>query len=345
MKRVYGMMKYLLMLLLVAVGVTSCDVHEFPDTPERVPFTLLLDCKTELPIYQEIYSTKQTANAKAEHDRRYIINVYRSEDSKDFSRQADTTLVVTGRIDEETVSIPLNLPQGFYKFLVWCDHVDKGTVADKYYNTTNFAEITYADRASYEGSNDYKDAFRGSEQTIIHYDQYDDGNIISQVVTMELDRPLAKFKFIATDLEEFVQRERTRLAAKGEKDTMSINPDDYRVVAYYNGFMPCSFNMFTNKPNDSWNGMAFDGKMRSLANGEMELCFDYVMVNGTESKVNVVVEVYYKDGELLSRTRAVDVPLVRSKLTIVRGLFLTSMATGNVGIVTDYDGDINIEIV
>lgn len=58
----------------------------------------------------------------------------------------------------------------------------------------------------------------------------------------------------------------------------------------------------------------------------------------------MAVEVYDKDGELLSSTNTVEVPLVRSKLTIVRGNFLTSKATGSVGINPDYNGDFNIEI-
>ncbi len=176
----------------------------------------------------------------------------------------------------------------------------------------------------------------------MYYDPYGDGY---QVTTVSLERPLAKCQFIATDLEEFIKREELRLSSKGEdEEPRSVNPADYRVVFYYTGFMPCTFNAFTNNPIDSWTNVSFDGNMIPLENHESELGFDYVLVNGAETKVNVVAEVYYKTGELLSRTKTVEVPLVRSKLTVVRGPFLTSMATGGVDIDTDYDGDINIFI-
>lgn len=335
----------MLALLPFAFSMASCDVHEFPDIPEKVPFTLHLNCKTQLPIHEEINYTTRSANAKAEHDMRYIVNVYRSDDGENFTRQADTTIVYTKHIDEEqNHSIQLNLKQGFYNFIVWGDHVDKGTSGDKYYNTSNFAEITYPDRENYEGNNDFQDAFRGTVQAAVLYDQYSDGEIVEQEASIQLERPLAKFKFISTDLEEFVGQVMENAALKGKAASRTINPGDYRVVFRYTGFMPCSFNMFTNKPNDSWTGVSFDSRMIPLDENEIELGFDYVFVNGTESKTNVAVEVYDKDGELLSSTNTVEVPLVRSKLTIVRGNFLTSKATGSVGINSDYNGDFNIEI-
>ncbi len=335
----------MLAFLPLAFGITSCDVHEFPEIPERVPFTLHLNCKSQLPIHKEINYTTRSDNRTAEHDMRYIINIYRSDDGESFTRQADTTIVYTRHlVEEQNHSIQLNLKQGFYNFIVWSDHVDKGTIGDKYYNTSNFAEITYSDREKYEGCNDFQDAFRGSVQTAVVYDKCSDGGIVQQEAIVQLERPLAKFKFISTDLEELVGQMLESAASKGKTVSRTINPEDYRIVFRYTGFMPCSFNMFTNKPNDSWTGVSFNGRMTPLDENEMELGFDYVFVNGTEAKTNVAVEVYDKDGELLSSTNAVEVPLVRSKLTIVRGNFLTSKATGSVGISSDYNGDFNIEI-
>ncbi len=340
-----NMIMHLLIFLCLAYGLASCDVHEFPNIPERVPFTLHLNCKTQLPIHEEINYTTRSADATAEHDMRYIINVYKSEDGENFTRQADTTIVYTRHLDEEQGhSIQLNLSQGFYNFIVWSDHVDKGTNGDKYYNTSNPAEITYPDPENYEGNNNFQDAFHGTVQATVLYDQYSDGGVVKQEAVIQLERPLARFKFISTDLKEFIGQVLESAASKGKTTSLTINPDDYRVVFRYTGFMPCSFNMFTNKPNDSWTGVSFEGNMIPLDENEIELGFDYVFVNGTESKTNVAVEVYDKDGELLSCTNTVEVPLVRSKLTIVRGNFLTSKATGSVGINSDYNGDFNIEI-
>ena len=276
---------------------------------------------------------------------RFIVNIYRSDNDRDFSREADSTIIFTKSIDDiGDLGLKLNLKQGLYKFIVWSDYVDNGSNSDKYYNTSDFAKITYSDRENYCGCNDFHEAFRGVLQTAVLYEQYSDGDIVEQEATVHLERPLAKFKFISTDLEEFVGQVQERAALKGNTASRTINPDDYRVVFRYTGFKPCSFNMFTNKPNDSWFGVSYESKMTPLDENEIELGFDYVFVNGTESKTNVAVEVYNKDEELLSSTNTVEVPLVRSKLTIVRGNILTSKATGSVGIKPEYNGDFNIEI-
>ncbi len=348
MKRGY-ILTYMLILLSCALCAMSCDVHEFPEAPElqeKVSFTLHLDCETQLPIHQEINNNMaRSSKSSTEHDLRYIINIYRSDDGVNFTRQSDSTIVYTRDIDDgHRHSIQLNLEKGFYNFIVWSDHVDNGTDCDKYYNTANFAEISYSNRENYNGCNDFQDAFRGSVQAAVPSDLYSDDAINTQHVNVLLERPLAKFKFIATDLEQFIGQELENAASNGNADSRSINPDDYKVVFRYTGYMPCSFNMFTNKPNDSWTGVSFDGRMRPLDENEIELGFDYVFVNGTESKVGVTVELYNKDGVMLSSSNPVEVPLVRSKLTIVRGNFLTSKATGSVGISPGYSGDFDIEI-
>ena len=132
--------------------------------------------------------------------------------------------------------------------------------------------------------------------------------------------------------------------ADPKADIKNINTNDFRVVFRYQGFMPCSFNMFTNKPADSWTGVAFDSTMQRLSDTEVELGFDYVFVNGGESTVPVSVEVYDTDGTLLSSTLPIDVPVVRNKLTVVRGNFLSSKASGGVSIRTELDGEYNLEI-
>ncbi len=335
----------MLLLLSCCFAITGCDVHEFPDPPERVPFVLHLSFKTNLPIHEEISYTRHPENSAEKHDMRYIINAYRSANGEDFSRRADTTIVYTRHVDEEKDhSIWLNLPQGFYKFIAWSDYVEKGTTTDKYYNTSNFAEIVYSDLENYVGCNDFKDVFRGETIAAIPYDQYSDGNVITQEATIPCERPLAKFKFISTDLNEFMDQVLANAASKGKTTSRTINPDDYRVVFKYEGFMPHSFHMFDNKPNDALPGIFFEGDMVPIDDSEIQLGFDYVFVNGRETNTKVSVEVYDKDGVLLSKSGAVTVPLVRSKLTIVRGEFLTSKATGSMGIDPDYSGDFDIYV-
>ena len=190
-------------------------------------------------------------------------------------------------------------------------------------------------------------------------------------------RPLGKYKFISTDLEKFISRVAKKMQLAGKLSSSlndeeafnevmnNINLNKFRVVLRYGFYMPFYFNMFTDKPGDSWNGadwvadknltsghLIYESRMTKELNpdtgkAEMLLGFDYLIVNGTEGLVNnVTVEVYdMDDGELMSRSKPIDVRYVRSKLTVIRGEFLTSKASGGVSINPGYDGpDFNVPV-
>lgn len=109
--------------------------------------------------------------------------------------------------------------------------------------------------------------------------------------------------------------------------------------------MARSFNMFTNRPADSWAGVSYESDLKVIDSDHAEVGFDYVFVNSHDTSVNVSVEIYDRsDGTVLARIRPVDVPLSRSRHTYVTGPFLTTTAGGAVGIDPSYDGDFNIWI-
>ena len=309
------------------------------------------------------------------YDIRYTVNAYRI-DGNEGNRTADTTIVVNNSdLQNLNHTLRLNLRPGTYRFLVWADYVVHDTRTDLYYNTANFEEIILADRQNHYGSTDRRDAFRG-EQTA---EVYDNPELTSNAtrtpavnrVVVKMERPMAKFRFVSEDMVKFLSyvlqqralRQLQQQAAKGTQavspestdpksdtkadpkaDPKAIDPRDFRVVFRYRGFMPCSFNMFTNKPADSWTGVWFESTMQPISDNEVELGFDYVFVNGGESTVPVSVEVYDNDGTLLSSTPSIDVPVVRNKVTVVRGNFLSSKASGGVSIKTDFDGEYNLEV-
>ena len=343
--------KGVLLTILLSLTVASCAVHEWPEElpPEIVPFMLHLNFDTAMPIYEEI----DYSNTRGEEEKlkRYIIGVYPYDKAGNPTRVADTVIVFTKPSEDEyNHSLLLNIPEGRYNFLVWTDFVESRNRNDLYYSTNDFTEIILSDRHLHVGNTDYRDAFRGEKSALVMADKPYYESISREVeteVTIPMQRPMAKFKVIATDLQEFIRHAKRLLAQKiaasggTRADSYIFELSDYRVVFRYNGFMPCSFNMFTNKPADAWTGVTFDSRLSVLSEEEVELGFDYVFVNGSESTVSVTVEVYDKEGSLVSRSSPIDIPIVRSKLTIVRGDFLTSKASGGVGIVPDFDGDYN----
>ena len=356
---------YISLWVMLLLAFAGCDVHEFPEERyDKVPFQLHLDFSTEMPLYKEVVYTRsgdtETKGVVARHDIRYTISAYRIDNMRSENRVADTTFVFTrSEISDLNYTANLLLREGTYDFKVWADYVDANSMSDKYYDTREFSEIILANKDEHLGSNDYRDAFRGYATATVINPVYYTGNIVNSIdhqASVEMKRPMGKFKFISTDLEAFVTRVARSLADQGVIDRVDskatydellqlVSLYDYEIVFRYNMFMPCSFNMFTDKPADSWTGMSFKSLMHNENNKEITLGFDYIFVNGSETTLSISVEVYNPQGEMLSATKPVNVPIVRSKLTIVRGEFLTSEASGGVAINPDFDGpDYNIEI-
>ena len=363
----------ILLSVMSLLTLAGCDVHEFPE-PRRdnVPFLLHLDFDTEMPIYKEVEYTRsgeeETKGVATPHDIRYIINAYRTGKMRSDNREADATFVFSkSDIIDLNYTAQLDLPHGTYDLLVWADYVDAGSTDDKYYDTSNFPNIVLADRENHSGSNDYREAFRGHATVTVTDPAYYAGSIVDTIdnqATVEMQRPMGKFKFISTDVVAFLSRVAQMMKEYGLLNGLLMNIDidsdtkaayemllqnidlgEFYVVMRYNIFMPSEYNMITDKPGDSWTGMSFTSRMFVENDNEMNLGYDYVFVNGTETTLSVSLEVYNREGKLMSSSNPVNVPIVRSKLTVVKGEFLTSQANGGVTIDTNYEGDdYNIQI-
>lgn len=355
----------LCLALLATAGFVSCDVHEFPDggegTGETTDFILHLDYTDALKwgFNTEIdYSFNRTPSLTdsvkpqdaPDIDVRYIVKAYRVADDGTVASEPSTVVTEAGTDTTQlNRSMKLQLAPGAYKILVWTDYVEHGTLADLYYDPTDFKEVTYRDREGYTGNNDLRQAFRGEVDAVVHAAT----DAVTNSATAIMQRPLAKFKFVSTDLEKFLAmvvmsragRAAPPMTASELEVAMSkINFSDFKIRFIYTGFLPCAFNVWTNRPCDSWTGITFDSGMKAISETDTELGHDLVLVNGHGSSVAVRLEVYDRDGTLLSSTNPIDVPLLRNKLTIVRGNFLTSKASGGVGVVTDFDGEYNYEV-
>lgn len=356
-----------LYIIFLAVTAAGCCIHQEPKPPVNIEpeppgrdFRLNIKCDLSLPLLGEYeYELGNLARSRSRgpddallpHDARYTLQMFSLTRAGDVVRTPDTTIVFSKSYaaDLDTI-INVTIPDGDYRLYAWVDFVETGTLADKYYDTSDFEEIILADRYNHSGSNPWRDAFVGSAETSVQ-SRADDGTPVLVPVNeahIDLERPLAKYQFISTDLRRFVEQSRSKAEAKSDPDSREPSRapslSDYRVKMMYTRFMPCSFNMFTNKPADSWTGVVYDSTIRALNDDEAEVAFDHVFVNGSETAVTVAMEVYDLDDTLLARIPAFDVPLKRSMLTIVKGDFLTTKAGGAIGISPDFDGEFNIEI-
>lgn len=336
--------------------VTSCDIHEWPEEPERVPFYLRLNYETTMTQWMHLYNGSDVIE-RSEGDTydnhlkygkiRYVIRAYPAFEKQRTISDYVQEFVITKDVSEGyDHGVTLDLPPGNYNIMVWSDLVQVG--GDSYfYNADNFAEIRLRGEG-HQGNNDYRDAFRGSNNIFLISDIVErDPDTLD--VTMQ--RPLAKFEFVSNDVKEFIDKETTRItkgnaeeSASEDEPTRVINIEDYKVVFYYVGFMPNAYSIQTDKPVDSSTGVIFESTLKKLTDSEASIGFDYVFVNGKESAVTVQIAIFDSEGTQLSLTEPIEVPLNRSHHTILTGMFLMSQASGGATINPDYDGDHNLII-
>ena len=321
---------------------TSC-VHECPENKRP-----LRDITLTIRHQQEWTQTEMTVTREGAAPTlcRYHLRAYPA--GSDLVPVAEFTFF-SGDISRGDFTVTIQLSEGDYDLYCWSDYADAASQIPYFFDSSDFHNIIYSE--PYNGNNELRDAFRGnvtfSVESTLNAEYHQD-------VELMLERPFARYEFRATDIRDFVDREITRGGLSGSDRPLDGPPANieqrlpsiksYRVKMIYPGYMPSKFDNLLNRPVDSATGMSYDAEIRILSEDEARLGFDHVMVNGHESSIAVAMEVYDPDGELIGRTSTINVPTKRGRNTIVRGRFLTSQATGGVGIDPSYDGDYNVRI-
>ena len=342
-------------MLLAPMMFVACDVHELPEAPEYNKCHLRLKYETDITEWLHKYdgvSVKEEGigdtydNHMVNGKIRYIVRAYpittrRNRSVMDYGHTQEFVFTrdISGSYDHE---MTLDLLPGEYNIMVWSDLVGR-TGSTPFYDAANFAEIFL--QGEHSGNNDYRDAFRGTNTISIVSD------IVSRppdTLDITMQRPLAKFELITNDLEDFIAKEIEYLeqeaATRGEEAPTRVETDNYKVIFFYSGFMPDTYNMNTDKPVDSSTGVFFESKMDILNEQEASLGFDYVFVNGKNSAVTVQIGVYDNNERQLALSNPIDIPLRRSSHTILKGSFLMQHASGGITIDSNFDGNHNIII-
>ena len=234
----------------------------------------------------------------------------------------------------------MEIVPGKYRFRAWVDFVEKGQLDDTYYDTADFNAITL--REPHEGGTDYRDAFRGTLDAEIVPAEINP----NQELYIQMERPLAKYRFIATDLKEFEEL-RLREADKNGDLTSpppSIDLSRYKVRISYEGFYPTVYSLATDEPIDVRTGVNFSLQPREIGDEEVDLGFDYMFIGRQESGVNVSLSIYDEKEKLVAGVSGIEVPLRRGLLTTVRGKFLTARSEGDVSIDPSFDGEFNVAV-
>lgn len=345
-------MRKILYLIIIIGTLTACDVHEWPETPEFVKLHLRLNYETDMTEWEHLYDgaevIEQGLGETYDNHRdygkiRYIVRTYpvseKMRTTSDYTQEFVFTKDISEGYDHE---VTLDVLPGDYNVMVWSDLVQTSGESC-FYDAANFAEIML--QGEHKGNTDYRDAFRGTNSISLVADYIEQ---IPDTLDITMQRPLAKYEILSTDLKEFIDKEYKYLQMKaetrGEELPTRVNTDDYKVTIYFSGYMPVAYNMNTDKPVDSKKNVMFESKLNVLSENDASLGFDYVFVNNDKSAVTVQIGLYDKEGVQLALSNPVNVPLQRNHHTILKGSFLMQEASGGIIINPDFDGDYNVPI-
>lgn len=332
--------------------LSACDVHEWPETPEFVKLHLRLNYETDMTEWEHLYDGAsvieqglgETYDNHQDYGKiRYIVRTYPVSEKQRTTSNYTQEFVFTKDIAEGyNHEVTLNVLPGNYNFMVWSDLIE--TSGDSYfYDADNFAEIKL--QGEHQGNADHRDAFRGTNSVSLVADIEEHQ---PDTLDVAMQRPLAKFEFITTDLQKFIDKEmeilKKEAETRGHDNPTRVDINDYKVIVLYSGFMPDTYNMNTDKPIDSSMGVFFESELNALNENEASLGFDYVFVNGKEAGVSVQIGLYDSENRQVAFSEPINVPLRRNRHTVVKGSFLMQQASGGITIDSDFDGNHNIVI-
>lgn len=348
---------YLIYWLLSAAIVSGCDctIHQYPEPVGGQPtldveISLQLD-RQDPSLYRTVVYTPEGATSVSapeaggvsgspapvgsledDYDLRYRIDIYSVEEGLLSAAPCEsyrTTVAVVSGCERHTAHF--SLPEGQYTALVWADYVNKGTVQDLHYITSDLRQVKLSE--DYTGSEDSKDAFAGRMTFTVDASAAGTSGSVAKV-HVPIQRPFAKFYIIAIDLDDYVQ-------AGGDVDLNSAFSYDF--------WVPSTYDVAEEKAVAWSQDCSFRAKVSLNENRELVLASDYVFATDEESSIRVNIELNHPELGAINRIPAIEIPLIRNGLTVVTGELLTddfedSTGSGNVGIDDGFDDEIVVVI-
>ncbi|MBO5732422.1 MAG: hypothetical protein J6R38_02225 [Alistipes sp.] len=341
-----GLFRHIVMMLLSLLVLASCDktIHEYPGHREM---QLTVNCSVDLSDPEHFVTVKCEADTGASYvvrsfseelsstrfDEpvclRYIIDLYRIT--------ASHSSFVERKVCFSPVSAPnpqasatFDVDAAHYKVLVWCDYVQDDVLESWYYNTDNLREIRYSEIIAED--NDDKDAFTNVLDVDLSEYYYADG-IFDLYYDLMLERPMGRMRCITTDMDDYVNA--------------GNSIEDIIVKISYTQYVSAGYNVEEQKPNYFEPTRTYITTPEVDDDGNLELCHDYIFVNGKQT--NVKVDFYFYNGEIteekeISHWTGIVVPLKKNMETTVEGRMLTtSFGTGGFGIDSEFEDEIVIE--
>ena len=358
-------------MILSALTVTSCDVHQFPEPPQDpvlpdtptvpddptppepddpdlyVDLNLNFYYTTEMYLWEHYYDPKVAA-----------VQEQYPEANVDGNHPG-TTEILKGKVGTGLKHITAQFyrsgnSSSYNRLEEYLHPVEEGydlsvpiKILPGHYDIVAFSDLRESEvnPRFYDTSNFHsiKIDYNNYKANNNHRDTFrgmssvelgEDGDEIDIIMR----RPMAKYEFVTTDLSEFLDKET-------ERRTLSTRAslDDYTIKIYYSTYHPSAYSAMDDRLENSIAGVSFTTQTTVTGESEASLGFDYVFINDyDDAGVQATIVVYDANGETVAQSNQITVPLRRDHHTLLRGAFLTMNGSGGVGIDPGFDGDHNV---
>jgi hypothetical protein len=360
--------------VLTCLTVSSCDetIHEYPK-PQKALVIIQANVDRNPPAYYkevlydesfnrkviDLDSTKAAPKYTPDEDyrMRLTFEIYRGNIS-DYSNNSDDLRknMVDRRVlyvDKDALppqdTIHTYQENGDYFVLVFADYVLKDATANNHYHTDSLTNVR-GDIHNYPANTHHRSTAAGQTEFNINFLLTEEGYpatkeaskqpITSRIIPVYLQRPSGRYRFIATDYDDFIRN--------------GGNPQGITVKVIYKQFVTVGYNSMKRTPNlfistYSFNNRPFlnasnlNSSIITTAKGhELSLLVDYLFTHYTDED-NIVADVYFYDenGKEINHVSDITIPLLRNHETVIRGYFLTKSFGKDNGIAIDenFDGE------
>ena len=323
--------------MAAVVCLAACSVHELPAGSSEIDVTLHLNFDESIPDYRTIYYPP-VKSGEGVHVR-YELRVYRGVPGN-FEKEVFLAQSLeeswNGTLDRD---VHFALRAGRYLVQAWVDFI--GPDGKPFFDERDFGNIQM--NGEYSSDLQRRDAFYAQEELSLET-LLEAG--LGYESTLEMARPYAGFRFLATDYEDFLQYWAKKYAMIHQMavkpDVKSVDINDFTVRVVYPQYLPNAFSLWTDAPVNSSTGVSFDAPMHLREDGMVEIGTDWVLQGAGEGLVVVLLEFYDAEGMYLSTFQSLEIPLLRGHMTTIQGKLLTAGVDSGITIDPTFDGEFNV---
>lgn len=332
------MKQLILPILSLLAFIWQGCIHTYPDEEGMDPTSVAVNLEISFNLnWEQVISyhpeTKSAPppeddlNTKKEVIHRFIVEI---------SSEGEKTLRHEHYLSQEefdrgnlTLRVPTMLKPTVYHVTAWCD-IANGNDSTGYFNVNSLSAISPVST----GSDLHQVDDCGTGTALLDLTSFRNSLSGMLVLPLQMTSPVACFRLMAMDVEEFVRYADPAIQA-GETYSLALS---------YESSRPNAFNALTGLPINFMSNMELSIPLPTLYSQQAVICSDWLFLGERQETISVCLTLFNSARIAVSRIRNIHIPLQRGKITTVRGDFLTNFQSNVINIDNIWDGEIIITI-